>query len=874
MRITFLGGADEVGASCILLEWAGKRILIDAGVRPSPRARAGVEADQLPDLGYIDQVGGLDVILVTHAHADHTGALELVVAQYPQVPVYATPVTIALTRVLHADSRRIMQSRLEEEGELPLFDEVATERLLNALKPVPLNMRVSLGNGLSAIFFHAGHIAGAAMISIESSNPQDGGRLLISGDISISPQRTVDGVKPPNFKPDVLILESTYGGRLHANRTVEERRLVETVTRVTDAGGKVLIPAFALGRAQEVLLTLNEFRRQKRMPDIPVWADGMVRAICAVYAGFVDWLPLALQERGGRFFEGRTQPIERPDQRNALIWNDGPAVIVASSGMLMGGPSLMYARALATKSQHAILLTGYQDEESPGKRLQEMAASGKRGTLRLGNDSLDAQCQLGVYSLSAHADEAQLVSLVEFMDAPDVFLVHGESSARESLQRAITSRQRQAHLPRAGQSYEFRLPPVPVVATTFKVDMSAWQRQLDHIAQQAQAQTTNPPTPAKPQTSGPIEPNSALAIARQLLPPEARLRKCGYNLAQSTLLLTFDFPEVAQTQYAEALAQLAEQTGWQVKVEPEANHAALSQLARELIGSDWQFIRTPSIHRGDKRVEVEISGGTSKVAEARQRFHAASGYELHVTMVQRSETTVATNVRTSAKRMEINAAYGLIKSRLAGSSLYRTSLKGAEIVLSFISAQVGERYRAQIDELAQQTGYPLAISPAPNQDAILQAARTAITEVGGVIAKGPSIFVERAEVSVTLGSSHDADVLGGVCERFMQTTGYTLSVNGAVTTAMAEMPSTQAAQPIFDVVEIPIARIQLSRALQETALNRDKLRQAVDRARRMGITPPVQVRRLRDSYLLLDGLYRLEAAKAVGLMHVPAVVTV
>ena len=163
MRITFLGGADEVGASCILLEWAGRRILVDAGVRPSPRARAGIEADQLPDLSHIDQAGGLDVILVTHAHADHTGALELVVAQYPQVPVYATPVTIALTRVLHADSRRIMQSRLEEEGELPLFDEVATERLLNALKPVPLNTRLPLGNGLTAIFFHAGHIAGAVM---------------------------------------------------------------------------------------------------------------------------------------------------------------------------------------------------------------------------------------------------------------------------------------------------------------------------------------------------------------------------------------------------------------------------------------------------------------------------------------------------------------------------------------------------------------------------------------------------------------------------------------------------------------------------------------------------------------------------------------
>ena len=867
MRITFLGGADEVGASCILLEWAGRRILVDAGVRPSPRARAGIEADQLPDLSHIDQAGGLDAILVTHAHADHTGALELVVAQYPQVPVYATPVTIALSRVLHADSRRIMQSRLEEEGELPLFDEVATERLLNALKPVPLNTRWPLGNGLTAIFFHGGHIAGAVMIGIESSNPQDGGRLLISGDISISPQRTVDGVKPPNFKPDVLILESTYGGRLHANRAAEERRLVETVTRVTEAGGKVLIPAFALGRAQEVLLTLNEFRRKKNMPDVPVWADGMVRAICAVYAGFGDWLPLALQERGGRFFEGRTQPIERPDQRNALMWNEGPAVIVASSGMLMGGPSLMYARALAGKQQHAILLTGYQDEESPGKRLQEMAVSGKHGPLRLGGESIDAQCQLGVYSLSAHADEAQLVSLVEYMDAPDVFLVHGESSARASLQRAISARQRQAHLPRAGQSYEFRLPAVPTVVTTFGVDAYAWQRQLERTTQQTQAQAAS--LQSQSQATGPIEPNSALAMARQLLPAEARLRKCGYSLAQHTLLLTFDFPAVAQIRYAEVLAQLVERTGWQAKIDPEANHNALSQLARELIGSDWQFTRAPSIHRSEKQVEIEISGGTSKVVEARERFYEISGYALHVTMVQPSETTIDPTRRKGAERMEINAAYRLIKSRLANSTLYRTSLKDDQIELSFISAQVGERYREPIDALAEQTGYPFVISPAPNQDAILQAARSVIVQMGGVIAKGPSIFLERVEVSVTLSSSHDEAIVGSACEQFAQLTGYTLQLHGAALPTSVEASALVADD---DVVEIPIARIQLSRALQQTPLNRDKVRQAIDRARRMGISPPVQVRRMRDSYLLLDGLYRLEAAKAVGLTHVPAVV--
>ena len=306
MKIAFLGGADEVGASSTLIEIGGKRILVDAGIRPSPKVRWGLAGDQLPNLSQIDSLGSLDAILITHAHTDHTGALELVTGRFPDTPVYATPPTIALTRVLHQDSRRIMQTRLDEEGELPLFDDVAVQHLMSAFVQVPFNDRLSLGEGLIATFFPAGHIAGAAMLGLESSE----GRILITGDLSVSPQRTVDGVRPPAFHPDVLIIESTYGGRLHANRAVQERKLVETVARVTADGGKVLIPAFALGRAQEILLILGEFQRRGILPAVPVWADGMVRAICQVYSAFADILPLALQERGARFFEAPSSPCK------------------------------------------------------------------------------------------------------------------------------------------------------------------------------------------------------------------------------------------------------------------------------------------------------------------------------------------------------------------------------------------------------------------------------------------------------------------------------------------------------------------------------------------------------------------------------------
>src|SRR5262245_1970892 len=136
MKLTFLGGADEVGASSTLVEIAGKRLLIDAGIRISPKTSRGIANDQLPDLHPITAAGGPDFILVTHAHTDHTGALPLVVEQYPHVPVLATIPTVELTRILQADAQRIMRVKQEQEGELPIFDEIASQRLMGNFQTV------------------------------------------------------------------------------------------------------------------------------------------------------------------------------------------------------------------------------------------------------------------------------------------------------------------------------------------------------------------------------------------------------------------------------------------------------------------------------------------------------------------------------------------------------------------------------------------------------------------------------------------------------------------------------------------------------------------------------------------------------------------
>ncbi|RPI99511.1 MAG: MBL fold metallo-hydrolase, partial [Chloroflexi bacterium] len=454
MRLTFLGGADEVGASSTLIEIGGKQLLVDAGIRISPRTSRGIQNDQLPDLRPISEAGGPDFILVTHAHTDHTGALPLVVERYPHVPVIATRPTVDLVRILQADAQRIMHSRQEEEGELPLFDEIAAERLMNAFQPVEFRKPVRLGDSLQVTYVPAGHIAGAAMLVLES----DEGTLIMSGDLSLTDQRAVTSAAIPNIKADALVLESTYGGKLHANRLAEERRLIETLRQIAENGGKALIPAFALGRAQEILQILLAYRDQL---DVPVYADGMVRAVCRAYSGFADWLPANTVRAAGEdnlFFRNKIKAVDNNIQRDEVIRGGDPAVIVASSGMLTGGASVTYAKHMAGDPRNAILLTGYQDEEAPGRFLQRILRDHQAGeeiALRLDNETVSLRCALGSYSLSAHADEGELVSIAERLGAPEIMLVHGDPGARHSLATNLRQREKHVQTPRIGQTIEF-----------------------------------------------------------------------------------------------------------------------------------------------------------------------------------------------------------------------------------------------------------------------------------------------------------------------------------------------------------------------------------------------------------------------------------
>ncbi len=453
MKVTFLGGADEVGASCTVVEISGRRILVDCGIRMSAPGEGS-----LPDLKMLNDLGEIEAVILTHAHLDHVGGMPAFYGASRTAPIYMTPATLQISAIMLADALKIMELQQKELGIAPIYPPEAVERVIQAARCVPFGHTVELFEGSVRMqFLPAGHILGAASVILEGED----GTIYMTGDVSVTDQIAIPGmIVPERLRPDLVVIESTYGGRAHAGRASEEARIIEQVAEVIGQGGAVLFPAFAVGRAQEVILILSRAIEEGRLPrGVPIYVDGLVRQICKVYSSqasiLTPWLRKRVERVGNPFFyEGApTLPVWDPGDRNKVT-SVRPAIIVASSGMLTGGPSQLYARGLADDPRSLIAITGYQDEESPGRKLQEVAAAGG-GTLKLGDGEVTLKCRVGTYGLSAHADTRELVEVLAALKPRKVALVHGDSGARKALEEAIESARAGAVIrPKAGDTIE------------------------------------------------------------------------------------------------------------------------------------------------------------------------------------------------------------------------------------------------------------------------------------------------------------------------------------------------------------------------------------------------------------------------------------
>jgi len=469
MRYLALGSTREIGASCHYLRFNGVGLVLDAGVDPEADGRAA-----LPELRLVRSRAErpVDHVLVTHAHHDHIGALPVVAAEHPRAGLHLTPPTRALAESLLPASARLQRRKLLEGSstENPLFD-VETAEALSYLYEVhdleePFTLKGQQGGAVEARFYHAGHTLGSAGVYLEAEEGGRTRRFFYTSDTHLHSQVLLPGAEYPEGPLDVLLLEATLGADEEAEQTTrkeQERLLGEAVARVIARGGSVLIPSFALGRAQEVLALIDRFKRRGLVPaEIPVYTAGQMRAVADVFDRTRFTSPRLDQD----FEVFGVEQKRSPRSDDALLRTlDEPGIHVSSSGM-------MFERTLSNKlaqymlgdPRHGIFFVGYSVEHSPGAKLlaaAEAAAAGEGpGEVVLepsnGAEAYAIKAEVARFRFSGHAHRRDLVALVGKMQARKVVLVHGEPEAKAWIRDEILAQHPEVEvvLPEQGQEIE------------------------------------------------------------------------------------------------------------------------------------------------------------------------------------------------------------------------------------------------------------------------------------------------------------------------------------------------------------------------------------------------------------------------------------
>ncbi|MFT9496801.1 MBL fold metallo-hydrolase [Anaerosolibacter sp.] len=836
MKMIFCGGAGEVGASCIFLEIDGKRILLDSGIRMNKGK------DNLPDFHLIQEAGGLDVILISHAHMDHTGSLPIISREYPEARIYMTHMTKGLVKVLLYDSLKIM-NRGEEE--IPIY---AEKHVLDMLDRIvcyspQFTFRPFEDKEIRITFYPAGHIAGAVMIFVEGEE----GSVLYTGDISGTDQRTVNGASLPKLRPDVVVMETTYGDKLHSNREVEEKRLIDSVRETILKGGKILIPAFALGRAQEVILILKKAMSKGELPKFKLYVDGMVKDINRVYKMYPNYLknPLAKKVFKGTeiFYDEHIMVVENNEMRNDIVSMAEPLCIVASSGMLTGGPSALYAEKLGADEKNFIAITGYQDEEAPGREiLQLLEDSEKERTININGKMILLKCGIGRYGLSAHADKGELLGILHRTTPKKLFLVHGDREIIENFGKWLNGEIRtNIYAPISGEMMNFsiinqrkqlsrkeKITPLNKGEEALADDLEELWRYLysqrgDLHAYSAEElleiwtgkepsserveyfkDTLNvskyftpdlrkmflykpvPEEELKNQENSLMEVNQMLKYVEEIFPKESYLYKKGARQEEKRAILYFSFPTMARDKYGHLMQKVEETTGWKVEMNSECNLIEAEGVLKSLLPQDVT-IKKFSFFREKGCFLIELDKHVEDFDEVRQKFKGITGLDVNLKSVGAQGSGMILKPLDHKNAMEQNKAFEYIEDvfQLEPHQIYKKSKKTdadgrAYIELVFITPEVGKRYDHIIEKLQEDTGWPMVIGENPNQNEIIKVVKGLCHRYGVNLLKNPGIFTVEKMVKIKIEASITGEVKQELQESFIEETGYTLVEEGEI----------------------------------------------------------------------------------------------
>jgi len=433
-RFVALGGAAEIGRSCYLVELGKHRIMVDCGIKPC------ASEDLHPEIERLDR---LDALVLTHAHTDHIGWVPALVRRFPDIGIYCSEGTTALLPVMLDDCyqhyiRKIFVQR-ERAKYISNARPVEESYDLNNVREVSslaINCSFNEEEGLpfgdvSLTFYPAGHILGGASVLLQDST---GRRIFFSGDFASFPQLTIGPAEWPDTigEVDLLVLESTYGGR-EPHRPLQDSRkdLVSFVAKTVEGKGSAILASFGLGRAQELLKLIVTSMNAGDLPRVGLYVDGMIKRINPIYR------KLARFDLSAEYYvvAGETER-----QEIASSAQTHPSIIVTTSGMLTGGPVLYYARHLLPDSRHRIVLTGYQDEGAPSRALRDVAAGRRTVTYQdeRGDEvKFEAAMPAKEVGLSAHADQPGLLEYAGKLQPRQIALVHGEPHGQQVLQHQL-----------------------------------------------------------------------------------------------------------------------------------------------------------------------------------------------------------------------------------------------------------------------------------------------------------------------------------------------------------------------------------------------------------------------------------------------------
>jgi metallo-beta-lactamase family protein len=441
--VTFWGAARTVTGSMHRVDACGRVLLLDCGLFQGHRAEGLGRNRQFPF-----RPRDVDAVLLSHAHIDHCGNLPNLVRQGFTGPIYCTPATRALAAVMLGDAAKIHEedaaylNRHRAPGEPavePLYGGREVFRTLLQLRAVPYGAPVEVGPGLRATFTDAGHLLGSAMIHLDMDGPGGGRSLTFTGDLG-RPGLPILRDPAPVPPADLLISESTYGG--HTHEPVEEtaERLGEVARRTGARGGKLLIPAFSVGRTQTIVYFLHQLIGAGRLPDVPVFVDSpmAVRATEVFRAHpecFDEPTLQLLAEQPDLFGERHVRYVEKVHESLALNDRPGPCVIISASGMCEAGRILHHLRHHIENPRSTVLIAGYQAEGTLGRRLVE-----RRPEVRILGRLLPVKAEVVVLNgLSSHADHGDLLRSLGPLagTAGKVRLVHGEPARAEALAEGL-----------------------------------------------------------------------------------------------------------------------------------------------------------------------------------------------------------------------------------------------------------------------------------------------------------------------------------------------------------------------------------------------------------------------------------------------------